>query len=74
MSDSRETLIASTFQAAPATTAIVLWIGGKDINFWLAVAGLIFICLQVGHLIWKWSWHREMRRLRMAPPTGSDHE
>jgi hypothetical protein len=48
--------------AAPSLTGIALWLGNKDISFWMGVAGIAFICLQAAHLIWK--WRRDIRRDR----------
>lgn len=65
MSDGREG-ITNALQSLPATTAIALWIGGKDINFWVGVAGLVFITLQAAFLVWKWSWQHEVRSRRRS--------
>lgn len=59
MSDHREAL-ANSAMAAPALTGITMWVTGKDINFWVGVAGLVFILLQAGYLLWK--WRRDIRR------------
>lgn len=63
---------ASAAQAAPALTAIYMWFTGKDINFFVGVAGLFFIGLQCGYLLWKWNWQRELRRMHQAPPKGAE--
>ena len=40
--------------ATPAATGIAMWVGGKDINFWVGAAGIAFIALQAAYLLWKW--------------------
>lgn len=54
--------VPQTIQALPSLGAILLWLAGKDVQWWAAVSGLLFIALQVGYLIWK--WRRDIRRDR----------
>lgn len=62
MTDQHSTAVVNGAQAAPALTGIAMWLGGKDINFWLGVAGIAFILLQAAYLVWK--WRRDIRRDR----------
>lgn len=54
--------VPQTIQAAPSVGAILIWLSGKDVNWWAAVAGLLFILVQLGYVIWK--WRRDIRRDR----------
>lgn len=47
-----------------------MWVSGKDLNFWVGVAGLAFIGLQAGYLMWK--WRRDIRRDRLNFPPIED--
>ncbi len=64
--------VPQTLQALPSLTAILLWLGGKDVNWWAAVFGLAFILAQLGYLLWKWRrdirHERERMDARLAPP------
>lgn len=61
MSDPRHE-VPQTLQALPSLTAILLWLGGKDINWWAAFFGMAFIVAQIAYLVWK--WRRDIRRDR----------
>lgn len=54
--------IPQTVQSLPSLTAIVLWLAGKDIQWWAALMGLLFIAIQIGYVGWKWM--RDIRRER----------
>ena len=71
MNEPKEAVL-SAVQATPAATAVVMWVTGKDVNFWVGVGGLIFIILQTAHLIWKWHWQRELKRRNLE--LDPDHE
>ena len=60
MTTHRSEAATNAIASTPSLTAIAMWLGGKDINFWVGVAGLAFILLQAGYLIWK--WRRDIRR------------
>lgn len=62
MSDHRSDGASNAIQATPSLAAIVLWLGGKDINFWVGVGGLLFLLLQSFYLLWK--WRRDIRHDR----------
>lgn len=59
MADHR-TEVPQTIQAAPSLGAILIWLSGKDINWWAATFGLLFIILQILYMLWK--WRRDIRR------------
>lgn len=54
--------IPQTIQSLPSVGAIALWLAGKDIQWWAALLGLLFIALQIGYVGWKWM--RDIRRER----------
>lgn len=58
--------------SVPSWAVIVTWLLGVSIEKWAAVAGIVFILLQCGYLMWKWrrDHKREAERLRRgdAPP------
>ena len=60
MSDARHDIGTAAFQSAPSLTAIAMWFTNHDLNYWVGVAGLIFILMQAGYLAWK--WRRDIRR------------
>lgn len=62
MADHRSEGATNALQATPSLTALALWVGGKDINFWVGVGGLFFILLQCAYLLWK--WRRDLRHDR----------
>lgn len=47
-------------QAAPSIGAIVIYLTDRDINWWAAFAGIVFIVVQVLYMLWR--WHRDWRR------------
>lgn len=53
MSDSRSE-VPQSIQALPSAGAIAVWLSGKGVDWWAAVAGIVFIMLQIGYLLWKW--------------------
>ncbi len=61
MSDHRAE-IPQSIQSVPSLGAILIWVSGKDVNWWAAVIGLAFILVQLGYVIWK--WRRDIRRER----------
>ncbi len=58
MSDHR-TEVPQSLQAAPSIGAILLYLSEKDVNWWAAVIGLVFLLAQLAHLAWR--WHRDIR-------------
>lgn len=58
--------IPQTIQSLPSVGAIALWLAGKDIQWWAALMGLLFIALQIGYVGWKWM--RDIRREREREP------
>ncbi len=42
----------------------MLFFAEKDVNWWAAFMGLIFIALQIAYMLWK--WRRDIRRDREA--------
>lgn len=61
MADHR-TEIPQSIQAIPSVGAILLFFAEKDVNWWAAFLGLIFIALQIAYMLWK--WRRDIRRDR----------
>lgn len=61
MSDPRHE-VPQTIQALPSVGAILLWLSGKDVNWWAAALGVVFILLQIVYMLWK--WRRDIRRDR----------
>lgn len=61
MADHR-TEIPQSIQAIPSAGAILLFFAEKDVNWWAAFLGLIFIALQIAYMLWK--WRRDIRRDR----------
>ena len=66
------TEIPQSVQSLPSLTAIALWLAGKDIQWWAAVMGLLFIALQIGYVAWKWM--RDIRIERERVPFGVRYE
>ena len=46
--------VPQAIQAAPSVGAIAIWFSGKDINWWAACLGMIFIGVQLLYVLWKW--------------------
>ena len=69
MSDPRAE-VPQSVQALPSLGAIFIWFSGKDVNWWAAVIGLLFIILQIGYLLWK--WRRDIRRERERVGVADD--
>lgn len=44
----------------PITVTAVAWMNGLNLTDFVALATLIYICLQAGYLVWKWV--KEARR------------
>lgn len=66
MSDPR-TEVPQAIQAVPSLGAILIWLSGKDINWWAAVLGMVFIGVQCAYALWKWRRdyvHERERQLR----------
>lgn len=60
MADHRQEAITGAVNATPALTGVIMWLSGKDINFWVGVAGIAFIGFQALYVAWK--WRRDYRR------------
>lgn len=59
----------------PSWAAIITFLLGVPIEKWAALAGLVFILVQMGYLVWKWrrDHRREIERLsRGEPPPTTD--
>ena len=59
----------------PSWAVIMTWLLGVSIEKWAAVAGIVFIGLQCGYLLWKWrrDHNRESERIaRNGPPPTTD--
>ena len=69
MSDPRYEVPASV-QAMPSIGAILIWFSGKDVNWWAAVLGMVFIAVQLLYVLWK--WRRDIRRDRLSYPPIED--
>lgn len=52
--------VPQTIQSIPSVGAIVLYLSGKDVNWWAAVLGMVFILVQLFYVVWK--WRRDIRR------------
>ena len=61
--DNRHESAMNVAQAAPSVVAILVTkVFDFPIEKWVGVAGLAFLALQAGYLIWK--WRRDIRRDR----------
>ena len=60
MSDIRHDVAVATAQSTPSLTAVAMWFSNHDVNYWVGIAGLLFILMQAGYLAWK--WRRDIRR------------
>ncbi len=56
------TEIPQAVQAVPSLGAIALFLAEKDVQWWAAVLGLVFIGLQILYVAWR--WRRDIRRER----------
>lgn len=61
MSDPRHG-VPQTVQSLPSLGAIFLWVTGKNLEWWAALLGLLFIAIQIGYVTWKWA--RDIKRER----------
>lgn len=52
--------VPQTIQSLPSIGAIALYLSGKDVNWWAAVLGMVFILVQLFYVLWK--WRRDIRR------------
>lgn len=59
MADHR-TEVPQLIQSIPSIGAIFLALANKDVQWWAAFGGLVFILLQIGYVAWK--WRRDVRR------------
>ena len=66
MSDPRSE-VPQSIQALPSLGAIFLFFSAKDVTWWAAFAGLIFILLQILYMLWKWRRDIRRERAQMAP-------
>jgi len=62
VSDPGHEIGVAAAQTTPSLTAVVMLVSGHDVNYWVGIAGLIFIALQGAYLVWK--WRRDIRRDR----------
>lgn len=63
-----------TIQSLPSVGAIAIWLSGKDINWWAAFIGLLFILLQIGHTVWKWRRDIRLERERVSQLEEDDEQ
>ncbi len=64
--------VPQLLQAAPSLGAIAIWFTGKDVHWWAAATGMLFIAIQIGYVLWK--WRRDVRRDRLARQSSLIHE
>lgn len=66
--------VPQSVQSLPSLGAIFIWITGKDVQWWAAVLGLVFIALQIGYVAWKWARdiRRERERIQASRLTDDD--
>lgn len=72
----KEYLASEVLKAAPSLGAIGAWLVGIPLERWVAIAGLVFICIQaVGYL---WRLRRDMRiereRVARSLQLDEDHD
>lgn len=61
--------VPQTIQSLPSVGAIVLYLSGKDVNWWAAILGMVFILVQLFYVLWKWR-----RDIRLESERGSQLE
>lgn len=63
----RDITVAGAKTAPPVAVSLAAHLGALTLNDWLAIATIVYVVLQTGYLVWKWSreW-RAARRLRGA--------
>lgn len=69
MSDPRSE-VPQAIQSLPSLGAILIWLLGKDVNWWAAVLGMVFITVQLFYVLWK--WRRDIRRDRLLIGGGDE--
>lgn len=52
--------VPQAIQSLPSIGAIVIYLSGKDVNWWAAVLGMVFILVQLFYVLWR--WRRDIRR------------
>lgn len=69
--------ISQSAASLPSFGAIMAWLLGVPIEKWVAVAGLLFILIQAGYMVWKWrrDVRREAERIKRhdPPPVTTDN-
>lgn len=75
MSDPRAE-VPQSIQALPSIGAIVIFLSGKDVNWWAAVLGMIFIAVQLAYALWRWrrDIRRERERIAATRPADEVHD
>lgn len=71
MSDPRHE-VPQTVQSLPSLGAIFLWVTGKNLEWWAALLGLLFIAIQIGYVTWKWA--RDIKRERERVQSSRLHD
>lgn len=71
MSDPRAE-VPQSVQALPSIGAILIWLSGKDVNWWAAVIGMLFIVVQLLYVLWKWRRDIRRERERIAASRAAD--
>ncbi|WP_349745247.1 hypothetical protein [Roseateles cavernae] len=66
------TEVPQSIQAIPSVGAILLFFTEKDVNWWAAFIGLLFIFVQLLYVLWK--WRRDIRRERVREALQEDFE
>lgn len=51
--------VPQTVQSLPSIGAILIYLSGKDINWWAAFLGMVFIAAQLIYMFWR--WRRDIR-------------
>lgn len=64
--------VPQSVQAIPSLGAILLFITEKDVNWWAALVGLVFILVQLLYVLWK--WRRDIRRERAREAVRAEFE
>lgn len=58
--------VPQTVQSLPSIGAILIYLSGKDINWWAAFFGLVFIGAQLVYMFWRWRRDIRIERERQA--------
>lgn len=56
--------VPQTVQAIPSLGAVYIWLAEKPIEWWAGLLGILFLLLQIAHLLWRWSRDRRIEAER----------